>query len=290
MHVYSSYPLGLAECYSRWHSYPPPYWYNGGWYYATPWLWIDGDKRGSYSYSLWTTKITSRMAVESPFTVTMWGDWFPAAGTGTVYAQFRNDSTEALTGYVLFVVTEDSIYSPSYNGDMWHNHVVRDFIPNYIGDIVTIPAGDSLVVSQPFALGASWNPEKIRFVTFIQDTVLQPDTVKEIWQGAMLDIAQLGIVEYTGTGVAATNITAAPNPCVNSTRFAFTLESGERYQISIFDVSGRRVRTLDGRANGSAETVEWDLRNEAGNRVSSGVYLYRFASEASSTTGKLVVR
>ena len=78
MHVVSSYPLYCAEALQRMYTYRPPY--NGG--YATPWLWYDGDQHGSYSYSLWESKITTRMAQPAPVTVTMWGDYSTTAGTG----------------------------------------------------------------------------------------------------------------------------------------------------------------------------------------------------------------
>ncbi|UCG29221.1 MAG: Omp28-related outer membrane protein [candidate division WOR-3 bacterium] len=290
MHVYTSYPLGTAEAHSRWYSYPPPYWYNNGWYYATPWLWIDGDKRGSYSYSQWSTKIATRMAVPSSFTTTMWGDWIPAEGTGTVYTQFRNDSNDPLTGNVILVVVEDSIYQPAPNGDLWHNNVARDYIPDWIGDEVTIPAGDSVTVSYDFTLGTTWNSEKIQFFAFIQDTALQPDTIIEVWQGAKLDITELGVAEYGNASVAGISITPTPNPCVNGTRFSFTLPNGERYQINFFDITGRKIRTLNGVASGNEEAVEWNLRNVNDARVSAGVYLYRFESNSVYTTGKVVVR
>jgi hypothetical protein len=292
MHISSSYAyLGmfLQEARDRMYSYPAPYWYGSYWTYVTPYLWIDGAK-GSASYGTWSTKINQRLTVPSPFTITMWGDWHPTAGTGTIYALFRNDSTNALTGKVLFVVTEDSIFQPAPNGDQWHNHVARDYLPTAAGETVTIAAGDSLILSRAFTLGPTWNPHRIQFTTWIQDLNMQPDTTIEIWQGAMLDIDELGIAEHTNTNVAGMNIRPVPNPCVNSTRFAFTLPAGERYQISFFDVSGRKVRMLAGTATGSEEHVEWNLANDTGSRVSAGVYFYQFLSASTQTTGKVVVR
>lgn len=291
MHISTSYPLGLAEAYSRWHWYPAPYWYGSYFTWATPWLWIDGDKNGSWVYSQWATKIAARMAVESPVTITMWGDWWPAQGTGTVYAQFRNDSNDALGGRVLFVVTEDSCYYPGGNGDVWHNHVARDYIPNHIGEPVSIAPGDSITLSANFTLGTSWNPEKIKFVTFIQDTALQlEDTIIQIWQGGILDIDELGIEEFGNTQIASANIAPIPNPCTDGTRFSFTLSTGAHYRITLYDITGRKIQEIDGIASGSEENVEWNVRNEQGVRVSSGVYLYRFESDEIGTTGKIVVR
>ncbi len=293
MHCNSSaagYGMFLQEARDRWYWYPPPYWTGTTWARAYPWLWYDGDPHGSYTFATWATKINQRMQIPSPFTITMWGDWWPAQGTGTIYAQFRNDSTDALTGRVLFVVTEDSIQRNVPNGDQWHNHVARDYLPTYIGELVTIPAGDSMTLSRSFSLDALWNSDRIEFVTFIQDTAMQADSVIEIWQGGILNIVELGIKESDNTAIATARIKPVPNPCAEGTRFSFTLPSGDHYGIALYDVTGRLVQTINGIASGNQESVEWNLRNEQGIRVSAGVYLFCFESETVYTTGKVVVR
>ena len=47
-------------------------------------------------------------------------------------------------------------------------------------------------------------------------------------------------------------------------------------QIQVFDISGRLVRTLSG-SHGSAGVQQsvWDLRDDAGSQVRSGIYFYR---------------
>ncbi len=46
--------------------------------------------------------------------------------------------------------------------------------------------------------------------------------------------------------------------------------------IAVFDLTGRRVRTLlDGPQAAGAHVVGWDGRDEKGHRVVSGVYFYR---------------
>lgn len=291
MHVYTSYPLGTAEAHDRWYSYPPPYWYNNGWYFATPWLWIDGNKDGAYIYSQWTSMITNRMNQPAPVIITMWGDWWPAQGTGTVYAQYRNDTTAALNGNALFVITEDSLFYSAGNGDQWHNQVARDYLPNHIGQAVSIAPGDSVTVSQTFTLGTTWNPDRIKFVTMFQDLNMNPmDSVIEIWQGGILDIDELGIEEYGNNEIAQSQIVPIPNPAVNGTRFSFTLPNGNIYRISFYDISGRKIKTLSGVASGTEESVEWNLKNDQGTRVNAGVYLYRFESSETESTGKVVVR
>jgi hypothetical protein len=291
MHVVNnSFGMYCAEALQRMYSYPPPHFQGGSWGYYTPYLWFDGHK-GTTSYGTWQTRIVTRLAQSAPVTITMWGDWWPLQGTGTVYAQFRNDSTATLNGRVIFVVTEDSIYTPNLAGDPWHNHVARDYLPTQIGETVSIPAGDSLTLSRTFSLDTLWNPDMIEFVAWIQDLNMNPsDSTIEIWQGGILDITELGVEEYGNNEIAASLITPTPNPCVSGTRFAFTLPAGDAYRITFYDVSGRKVHTMYGIASGNEETVNWNLTNEQGTRVSAGVYLYRFESTEIETTSKVVVQ
>jgi hypothetical protein len=270
--------------------YPAPVWSGSSWGYYTPYLWYDGDK-GSTAYSTWQNLIQNRMLQPAPVTITMWGDWWPAGGTGTIYAQFRNDSIATINGAVNFVVTEDSIYRVTPNGDQWHNHVARDYLPTQAGEAVSIPAGDSVTLSRTFTLNTLWNESKIEFVAWIQNPSMNPaDSMKEIWQGGILGIAELGIEEYGNNAVTLSSIVPAPNPCVNGTQFSFELPTGQAYHIAIFDVSGRLVRKLEGISKDNEETVNWNLRNEQDTRVSAGVYLYYFVSESTRATGKVVVK
>lgn len=56
--------------------------------------------------------------------------------------------------------------------------------------------------------------------------------------------------------------------------------------IKIYTLSGRLVKTLD--VDG-ALTLTWDVKNDAGEDVASGVYLWRIESGANVKTGKLAV-
>jgi len=290
MHVDNSYPLYCLEAHQRMSYYPAPYWTGSYWGYVTPWLWYDGDKHGSYTYSTWQSKIVNRMNQASPVTITMGGEYSPTDGSGTIYAQFRNDSTATINGRVIFVITEDSLYYAAPNGDNWHNHVARDYLPNQNGQTVSIPAGNSVTVSQPFTIQSGWNVDKCEIVTWIQNDVMQPDTTKEIWQAGMIKVTNIGIKETNHREISTRAVNPIPNPCVEGTRFVFSLPEGVEYRINLFDVTGRRIRTLKGTATGNTESVKWQLRDDKGSLVGSGVYLYRFESDRINTTGKVVVR
>ncbi len=291
MHIDNAYPLYCAEARQRMYFYPPPYYYGGNWYYATPWLWYDGDPHGSYSYTTWESKIVAEMNRPAPFTCTMWGTFNPSTGNGTIYAKYRNDSTATVTGRIRFVLTEDSLYYSAPNGDVWHNHVARDYLPDTSGTQVTLAPGDSVTVSRNFTIQSGWVYTRCEIVTWIQSNTMLPDSTKDIWQGGLIKVSNLVFVEEDNfENSIVSEIKPIPNPCVTNTKFTFRLNHGTPYQISIFDVLGRKIRTIKGTATGSKQMIEWDLKDDAGARIGSGVYLYRFEAEGIDTSGKIVIR
>jgi hypothetical protein len=191
---------------------------------------------------------------------------------------------------VILVITEDSLYYSAPNGDVWHNHVARDFVPNQNGQVVSIAPGDSVTVTQNFTIQSSWDEDQCVIISAIQDDNYINQR-KEIWQGAMKPVMELVAVEEHEDDITATHqITAAPNPCVEGTAFSFMLPSGQEYSLTIYEISGRAVRTLSGVATGTKDRVQWNLKDDNGYDVSSGVYIYDFSHGDEHSTGTIVIR
>jgi hypothetical protein len=72
-----------------------------------------------------------------------------------------------------------------------------------------------------------------------------------------------------------------PNPFNASTTISFTLPPGSHtVQVSVYDITGRRVRTLmSGRQSGGAYRLVWDGTGSQGRLVSSGVYTVRIQTD-----------
>lgn len=81
-----------------------------------------------------------------------------------------------------------------------------------------------------------------------------------------------------------------PNPFNPSTTIEYSLANAARVRIEIFDVGGRRIRTLvdAGKPAGPHRAV-WDGRNERGVAVSSGIYFYRFRTDSFVSVKKMVL-
>ncbi len=94
-------------------------------------------------------------------------------------------------------------------------------------------------------------------------------------------------------GVGASEIAVAPNPMIAGTKTTILLAGmpgvDGAVAVEIFDVAGRRVRTLG--TEGGTPSVTWDGRNESGSAVSAGVYMIRAnAMDRELTTTVRVLR
>lgn len=83
---------------------------------------------------------------------------------------------------------------------------------------------------------------------------------------------------------------AYPNPFNPSTTVVFTMPRQSRVRIDLFDVSGRRLRTLvdEVRGPGRHEAV-WDGTGQDGRGISSGVYFARLRADGFEQTRKLTL-
>jgi hypothetical protein len=81
-----------------------------------------------------------------------------------------------------------------------------------------------------------------------------------------------------------------PNPARSAARIGFDLPSRGRVRLSIYDAAGRLTRTLaDEQLDPGIHMRWWDARNDAGQRVASGVYFTRLLVDGRELRGKVVV-
>ena len=81
-----------------------------------------------------------------------------------------------------------------------------------------------------------------------------------------------------------------PNPFSEVTRIGFDLRDGAPVTLDVYDVSGKLVRRLveRGLPSGSYSEV-WDGRDNYGNTVASGIYLYRLTAGTRTQTRKAIL-
>jgi hypothetical protein len=81
-----------------------------------------------------------------------------------------------------------------------------------------------------------------------------------------------------------------PNPFNPETEISYKIPVPQTVTLSIFDMTGRLVRTLvHERKNSGHHSIRWNGRDNDGNIVSSGVYLYRIKTEEFCMTRKAIL-
>ncbi len=136
-----------------------------------------------------------------------------------------------------------------------------------------------------------WGSGFVTAVDFMQDhdgSVLWLAQFDDTFAPTTGHIDRIRIVPTTGIGPGAARprvLAAAPNPFRGETDLSFTLGVEEDVRLELFDLFGRRVRTLlSGRATPGMHRRAWDGRDEAGRRAPAGVYLARLAHGGSVET------
>ncbi len=111
------------------------------------------------------------------------------------------------------------------------------------------------------------------------------------------DLRLGGIPEYTvgvnpdipGTGTMLRR--SYPNPFNPSTTIEFYISEKTFVTMTIYDISGRRLRRLLDAKNYDAglHKTQWDGRDDSGNRLASGVYFCRFEAGEKISSRKLIL-
>jgi hypothetical protein len=79
-----------------------------------------------------------------------------------------------------------------------------------------------------------------------------------------------------------------PNPARGMSEIVFTLPSAEQVTLTVYDPSGRRIRTLvDESRNPGAHAVVWDGQNDRGRAVAPGVYFYELRAGSHRATRQI---
>jgi 1,4-alpha-glucan branching enzyme len=151
-----------------------------------------------------------------------------------------------------FDVTPRSIDPNFYHGGKWYDYF----------------SGDSMLVSDN---NAPLNLLAGEFHIFTDKKLATPEA-------DILDAVEQPAIN---TGMNFTLQQNYPNPFNPSTTITFHLPVMARVTLKIFDLLGREVVTLiNGENITGTFTVQWDGRNQRGQQLSSGVYIYTIRARA----------
>ncbi len=81
-----------------------------------------------------------------------------------------------------------------------------------------------------------------------------------------------------------------PNPFNPVTSIKFGLKKAEQVKLAVYNMLGQKVRTLvDKKQQAGYHTVSWNGLNDAGTKLSSGIYYYRLETDSFSATKKMLL-
>jgi hypothetical protein len=124
-------------------------------------------------------------------------------------------------------------------------------------------------------------------ITFICDG--QPGVIDVCAEACAWDVGGTDVVpnpENLEFGILRT----APNPSSGDMSIAFIVPKSDRVFVGIYDLAGRRVRTLwSGAAEAGVRSLHWDGRGDDGQRLSSGAYFVKLENGSQRATRKLLL-
>ena len=192
--------------------------------------------------------------------------------------------------------------------------------PNASG-VASDPIGDGIAYANvppfvdlsdeitPGAGAAAWlnsagsgNPIGIRYDSGTYRTVFMsspwegvPAATADVLMGRILDwLVPSGGGVGVDPGLASAPVSLSlsqnsPNPFRGSTLVRFAVPQSGPVDVSVFDVTGRLVANLvNGSLAAGPHSVSWDGSDSQGNRVASGIYLYRIQAGGESLTKDMV--
>jgi ligand-binding sensor domain-containing protein len=133
-------------------------------------------------------------------------------------------------------------------------------------------------------------------------TAMSADNSGDIWMGRENGFAGKGYglwrFHLTATGVSEETalpqtiriLGNSPNPFNPSTTISFSLPSSGVTSLSIYSITGQKVRQLvSGQMGAGSHAVVWDGRDASGKPVSSGVYLSRLGMGKHTAVGRMLL-
>jgi C1A family cysteine protease len=85
--------------------------------------------------------------------------------------------------------------------------------------------------------------------------------------------------------------TVSPNPFSISTKINYILPGEMNVNLSIYNINGQLVKVLaNGMQDGGIKTINWDGANDAGQKLSPGIYFMKLTAGNTSGTQKIILQ
>ena len=197
---------------------------------------------------------------------------------GTNKAGFRVIVKNLSTGRAVAAVTKDENYS--------HPDKRKSERVGYQVTVVDVETGRAAKIGDILEVSVR-SPSPLIGVQPLQYTVIEKD-VKQ----SLIQLPELIAYEIP---VETQLLVNYPNPFNPETWIPYRLAEDTFVTLTIYDLSGRVVRTLDvghriaAVYENRSQAIHWDGRNNVGEQVASGVYFYHLSAGDYSATRKMAI-
>ena len=174
-----------------------------------------------------------------------------------------------------------------------------NIVPEHINgshpiDLVAVGSVDMSVYGGPVLSGyAKGDVIELRYYSNGMEYKVDADLSDSQYGNAME--MSVGTITVSSDGVNPTEFGISgnyPNPFNPSTTIEYNIEHSGHVTLKIYDIMGRSVRTLVNEYKESGRPdykVVWDGRDNSGQQVSAGLYLYTLKSNGMTSHAKMVL-
>ncbi len=150
----------------------------------------------------------------------------------------------------------------------------KDVPPGWTVQFILPPAPSPLQAQLKIIPGQSFQPGQWFVHAYVKDASGNIDTIEQCFT-----VSSTNGIEH---------VMNYPNPFKDKTDFTFVLRSDSPadLKIIVYTIAGRKIRTLiPASLRAGLNIVEWDGRDERGNEVGNGTYLYRVVINGKNPDG-----
>ncbi|MDD5528914.1 MAG: T9SS type A sorting domain-containing protein [bacterium] len=204
----------------------------------------------------------------------------------TVYVYANNGGNPGTLG-------TSATFTPSSNG--WYT-VNFSTQPSYTGDFfIVVALGSSGAGYMETALGLDGGLNAgARMIAYDYGMWKNPtETMPDYYAS---DFMIRAMVSYVGAEesellpVTTQLNSVTPNPITTKTTISYMLAENSKVNVTIYDISGKLVKTLSNEAQSSGmKTLDWNVKDNNGNKVSSGMYFCKLNVNGKAISTKSLI-
>jgi hypothetical protein len=248
-------------------------------------LYIDGVVNALYDPAIWDSLFDTRLDVPSPMEIQIWGSY--SDFTRRVDLDIGVIATDSIGWSDLrlqCVLIENHIHYNAPNGLLIHNQIMRDMVPDALGEQFSISNGDTVFFERTFTVDRIINVDSSEVVVFTQDHRTKN----------MIQAAKVGLRELEAMAVrdeprllprrSKVNF-CQPNPFNAKTIIKYSLSEESNVAIGIYNILGKRIEMIrPGSQRAGDYGVIWDA-----SALPSGVYFARLETGRNSQSLKMLL-